>query len=230
MLSSHKQLENMLSQELHRESRSFWMPDDLFYFFLGAFVNRQIPLDKAWSFPNELASRLNYGKITPHIIALTDVELLRTTIMKKPAMHRYHYIAQQVQDMCILLLDKYEGRPENIWSTAQTATELIRRLREFRGIGQKLSNMIAWMLIDSGYGLFSDIYNIDMPIDVHVERVLSRMGYTTKDDMLQLARRLSPKYPAKLDLILFNHGQDICKSRNPLCVKCRFSNVCPKHI
>lgn len=132
---------------------------------------------------------------------------------------------------CKLLLEKYEGKAENIWNDNPRTEDLQRRFEEFDGIGQKKASMATNILVmDFGINV-KDKRGIDLSYDRHVRRVFLRTGLVEKDDMnlmIKTARRLNPEYPGALDYLAWIIEREYCHPQNPKCDKCPISKVCPK--
>ncbi len=69
------------------------------------------------------------------------------------------------------------------------------------------------------------------PVDTHIKRVSSRLGYAKKDeDPLKIETRLEKKFP-KEEWTFLHHsfiffGRDICKANEPRCSECRLGKYC----
>lgn len=75
-----------------------------------------------------------------------------------------------------------------------------------------------------------------MPIDIHIKRVLQRLGfgrYNRPQDVQNLARLICPENPGMVDDLIWKVGREFCKSK-PECGKCPLINACDfphkKHI
>jgi uncharacterized HhH-GPD family protein len=61
-------------------------------------------------------------------------------------------MAGRTQELCRLLVERYDGRAENLWSDAPDGKTLLRRLKELPGFGaQKASIFLA--LLGKQYGV-----------------------------------------------------------------------------
>ena len=76
----------------------------------------------------------------------------------------------------------------------------------------------------------SDRYSIDVSVDVHVRRVLSRMGFVPKGEsdeyITYRAREMYPEYPGVFDLVLWDLGRTQCRPQNPACTSCEWAAQC----
>jgi hypothetical protein len=69
---------------------------------------------------------------------------LRRAVRLAPALHRYvrklpHWIKSAAQKV----VHEYKGDAANIWCDCRTAGEVIERLHDFVGIGQKKAHLAA---------------------------------------------------------------------------------------
>lgn len=79
------------------------------------------------------------------------------------------------------------------------------------------------------------VFDLDMPAfpaDTHVSRVCKRLGWAPLSaipaQIQQIMEGLvSPDRYKGVHLNLIEHGRHLCRSRNPLCVKCPVRSVCP---
>jgi endonuclease-3 len=70
------------------------------------------------------------------------------------------------------------------------------------------------------------------PIDTHVHRVATRLGWlppkTTADKAHRLlAPRVPPDIRYDLHLALITHGRTVCKAQRPRCTQCVLLDLCP---
>ena len=85
---------------------------------------------------------------------------------------------------------------------------------------------------------FSDKYSIDVSPDVHVKRVMKRMGLIDITDdkssnkeinkVIYKARELHPSFPGIIDFSVWEIGRNWCKAKKPNCKKCKVCDMCPK--
>jgi len=55
-------------------------------------------------------------------------------------------MARRIHAMCIVLAERYDGDPEQLWATAATGAELYDRLRELPGYGEEKAQIFVAML------------------------------------------------------------------------------------
>ena len=67
-------------------------------------------------------------------------------------------------------------------------------------------------------------------MDIHVHRVTNRWGYvrapTPARTMLELERRLPPRYWIELNSLLVPFGKHVCTGRLPRCSTCPVLDMC----
>lgn len=96
-------------------------------------------------------------------------------------------------------------------------------LESLPGVGHKTANVVL-----------SELFNEQaLAIDTHVFRVACRLGIASfEDDILTVENKLCEYFKGenyrKLHLLLLMFGRNICKSKNPICDKCPFKDICKK--
>jgi uncharacterized HhH-GPD family protein len=117
-----------------------------FALLVGMVLDQQVPLEWAFASPLELERRL--GKpLEPKRIAQMDPESLAAAFSAKPALHRYPgSMAARVQDMATLLVERYRGRPEDLWDGVATGAELLARVKELPGFGEHKAKIFVALL------------------------------------------------------------------------------------
>ena len=120
---------------------------------IGMLLDQQFPMERAFSAPRLLADRLGVDTLDAGQLADADPEELIAVFQGPPALHRYPgSMAGRTQDLCRLLVERYDGRAENLWADAPDGKALLRRLKELPGFGaQKASIFLA--LLGKQYGV-----------------------------------------------------------------------------
>jgi uncharacterized HhH-GPD family protein len=115
---------------------------------IGMVLDQQIPIEKAFSSPADLAQRLGgKGPLDAAAIAVMDPEELAGIFREQPALHRYPgSMAGRVQAVCRVIADEYGNKAENIWKGVQSGDELIARLRALPGFGEQKAKIFAALL------------------------------------------------------------------------------------
>jgi endonuclease-3 len=119
--------------------------------------------------------------------------------------------AKNIQKLCQILIDKYEGEIPRTWE------ELV----ELPGVGRKTANVV----VSNAFGVPA------IAVDTHVERVSKRLGICRwKDTPLQVEKTLMNRVPeaewtdTHHRLIFF--GRYHCKAQNPQCPACPLADLC----
>ncbi|WP_033344777.1 HhH-GPD-type base excision DNA repair protein [Catenuloplanes japonicus] len=113
---------------------------------IGMTLDQQIPLEKAFSSPHVLAERLGHEPAAREL-AEFDAEALVEIFGRTPALHRFpKAMAARVQEVCTMLVDRYDGDAARLWDEATTGKELVRRIAELPGFGKQKSQIFAALL------------------------------------------------------------------------------------
>ena len=75
---------------------------------------------------------------------------------------------------------KFNGDSSLIWSKKPSSAEVVYEFLQFDGVGPKIATMAANILARELKIPFTDYYSIDISADVHVRRVLYRLGLIEK--------------------------------------------------
>lgn len=120
---------------------------------IGMLLDQQFPMERAFSAPRLLADRLGVRALSAADLAAADPEELTRVFQGPPALHRYPgSMAGRTQDLCRLLVERYDGRAENLWADAPDGATLLRRLGELPGFGAQKSKIFL-ALLGKQYGV-----------------------------------------------------------------------------
>ncbi len=90
------------------------------------------------------------------------------------------------------------------------------------GVGRKTANMVLTLGFDRP----------GICVDVHVHRIVNRLGWVETDHPdrteQELRRRLPRKHWTPINEILVRHGQQTCKPTSPVCSICPVEKACPR--
>lgn len=123
----------------------------------------------------------------------------------------YRNKAKNIQNLCRLLLEKYNGLVPN------DRDELIN----LPGVGRKTANVV----VSVAFGTPA------IAVDTHVERVSKRLAFCRwKDSVLEVEKTLMKKVP-KDEWSITHHrmiffGRYHCKAQNPQCEICPLLDLC----
>jgi len=113
---------------------------------LGMLLDQQFPMERAFYGPQLLKERLGED-LDEERIASWNPEELAAMFQGPPAIHRYwSAMAKRAQALCQKIVDEYDGRAENIWETAASGAELLKRLKGLPGFGDAKSRIFVGLL------------------------------------------------------------------------------------
>jgi len=113
---------------------------------LGMLLDQQIPMEKAFSSPYVLTQRLGRD-LDAREIATFDPESLEAIFAKPPALHRFPRAnAKRAQEMCQILVEKYDGDASRLWTEASNGADLVARVGQLPGFGKQKSQIFAALL------------------------------------------------------------------------------------
>jgi uncharacterized HhH-GPD family protein len=120
---------------------------------VGMLLDQQFPMERAFGSPRLLADRLGVDSLSAAELAAADPEQLAKVFQGPSALHRYPgSMAARTQELCRLLLAKYDGRAENLWADAPDGATLLRRVGELPGFGAQKSKIFV-ALLGKQYGV-----------------------------------------------------------------------------
>jgi uncharacterized HhH-GPD family protein len=112
----------------------------------GMLLDQQVPLEKAFSSPYQLAQRLGHEP-TAAELASYDPEALAAVFSERPALHRFpKAMAGRVQELAQAIVEHYDGDAARVWTTAATGAELAERLAELPGFGTYKAQIMTALL------------------------------------------------------------------------------------
>ncbi len=122
------------------------LSEDPLALLVGFVLDQQVPLEWAFGAPLRLKERLG-GTLDVAEIAAMDPDKLTAAFCDRPALHRFPAAnARRVQQVCQIIVDTYDGRPEAIWTTATTGRELLRRVKALPGFGEQKARIFVGLL------------------------------------------------------------------------------------
>ncbi|TQN42293.1 putative HhH-GPD family protein [Blastococcus colisei] len=120
---------------------------------IGMLLDQQFPMERAFGAPRLLADRLGVDRLDAAVLAALDPDELTRVFQGPPALHRYPgSMAGRTQELCRLLVDRYGGLPENLWTDAPDGASLLKRLNELPGFGAQKSKIFL-ALLGKQYGV-----------------------------------------------------------------------------
>ena len=108
---------------------------------IGFAIDQQITVQQAFQGPLRLKERI--GTLDARAIAGLDPQQLEDAFRERPAIHRFpRAMAQRVQELCQVVADEYDGRAERVWTEAEDADDLRKRIGALPGFGKmKISGL-----------------------------------------------------------------------------------------
>ena len=127
------------------ESADALLSDDPLALLIGFALDQQVTVQKAFSGPWELRTRL--GHLDARKIAETDPAELDRVFRERPAIHRFPgSMAGKVAALCAAIAERYDNDASRIWREATDGPDLERRLLDLPGIGPMKAKTILAVL------------------------------------------------------------------------------------
>ncbi|MGH3799222.1 MAG: HhH-GPD-type base excision DNA repair protein [Pseudonocardiaceae bacterium] len=133
----------MLSQEAPADAL---LDRDPLALILAMLLDQQVPMERAFAAPYELAQRLGHD-LDVHELADYDPDALADLFAKQPALHRYpKAMAGRVQQICQALVERYDGDVTGLWRDVTDAHELLERLIALPGYAAQKAQIFVALL------------------------------------------------------------------------------------
>jgi len=121
---------------------------------------------------------------TYYILSKNDKELL--DIIKVNFHPRYtNEILKRFKANAQELDKTYKGKAINIVKSSKSAQDLLKRIKEFRGFGDKTANFLLRTYVDILKLDYSDIDKILQPVDIHDVRLTYEWGLVCSKEMTE---------------------------------------------
>lgn len=119
---------------------------DPFARLIGMLLDQQIPMEKAFTSPEVLRVRLG-GRLHPVEIAQHDPEAFEAIFREQPALHRFPAaMAKRVQELARVIVERFDGDPASVWTSAASGRELVERIGALPGFGDQKAKIFAALL------------------------------------------------------------------------------------
>lgn len=226
-----KPKENSVHLVNDEEANSFLNDLDKFphAFVLSCFMDRQTKAEIAWMIPIRI--RDIFGSFEMKTLSEKSEDDYKK-IFKENNLHRFTDVMPTVFYKAVQKIhNDYDDDASKIWKGEPSSATVVYRFLEFEGVGIKIATMATNILARQFKVPFSDYYSIDVSPDVHVKRVMNRMGLVNSKDndkIIYKARELCPEFPGIIDYSLWEIGRTWCKANNPNCYECLVSRECQK--
>lgn len=190
--------------------------------------NRMIAYERAWALPDTMLERDGRFADPIEMCATLSAPELEALIRQPPCGHRLPgRIAAAMSGTALEVVKRYGGDARNLYLRQDVPT-VLNRLEALPGHGRKLARLaLRIILLDWAADVAGDRAMLDVTPDLHVCRVLQRLGLIDRAEpslALEAARRLSPAAPYLADGA-FRLGTTVCGSR-PKCGICRLWEHC----
>jgi uncharacterized HhH-GPD family protein len=121
------------------------LTDSPFALLVGMMLDQQYPMEHAFRGPHKVLER--FGSIEPAEIAAADPDEFTRLCSTPPAIHRFPgSMAARLQTLAQLVVEKYDGRTERLWTEATTGKELVARVMDLPGFGKQKAQIFTALL------------------------------------------------------------------------------------
>ena len=184
-------------------------------YVLACCMDRQTKTERAWMIPIRIRDLLGSFEMRTLLDkSLDDYKRL----FSDNNLHRFNdTMAEVFYNAVQRIHNQYKDDASAIWSGNPSSASVVYRFLQFDGVGIKIATMAANILARQFKVPFSDFYSIDVSPDVHVRRVMYRLGLVekdaTNDKIIYKARELCPEFPGIIDYSLWEIGRTWCKQQ-----------------
>lgn len=197
-------------------------------YVLACLMDRQIKAERAWLIPYQINEEI--GSFDFKELEKLHLEDLNE-IFNRKKLHRFNNTMSEIfYDAIDHISKKYNGDASKIWKDNPSSAAVVCKFLEFKGSGVKIATMSVNILARQFRIPFSDFYSIDISPDVHIIRVMKRMGIVdvdaNNDMIIYKARELNPEFPGVIDFSCWEIGRNWCKPTTPICNKCIVEKDC----
>jgi uncharacterized HhH-GPD family protein len=124
-----------------------FLADDPLALLVGMLLDQQIPMEKAFTSPHVLAERMGSSWLDAHTIADYDPIEFEALFRQVPALHRFPAaMAKRVQELCVALVQQYDGDTATVWTTAGDGPTLVKRIAGLPGFGDQKARIFTALL------------------------------------------------------------------------------------
>ncbi len=193
-------------------------------------MDRQIKAETAWMIPYKICQV--FGDFSMKTL-ISKSKSDYVNAFRNNKLHRFVDKMGEVFYEAVQRIHRdYADDASNIWKGKPSSATVVYRFLEFDGVGVKIATMATNILARQYKVEFSDYYSIDVSPDVHVRRVMYRMGLVEKnannDKIIYKARELCPEFPGIIDYSLWQLGRDTCKAGKADCENCLVKKECSR--
>ena len=108
-------------------------------------LDQQFPMERAFAGPAKVLER--FGSLDPADLAAADPEEFAALCATPPAVHRFPgAMAARLQELAAIVVERYDGQAQRVWTEAETGRELLRRLQALPGFGRQKAQIFVALL------------------------------------------------------------------------------------
>jgi uncharacterized HhH-GPD family protein len=113
---------------------------------IGLTLDQQITMEKAFTSPYLLGQRLGHEPTAAELAGF-DTEELIAIFSAPPALHRFpKAMAVRVQEVCRVIVDRYDGDASALWREAGHGADLRARIEALPGFGRQKAQIFVALL------------------------------------------------------------------------------------
>lgn len=205
--------------------------EDPYAFAMATCLDRGVKTEVIWTIPYDIRNDL--GHLDPWRIHEMSLSELDTLFRRLPRQPRYRSAATRtLQHLTRIVVEECEGDASLLWR-GKSAKEATGTLDSVYGVGPGIASMGA-LLIEKVFDTqFPDRDTMDVKPDVHIVRVLYRLGASespTIDSAIRTSRQMNPSFPGEIDTGLWEIGRRWCFASGPDCPHCPMTLLCSKRL
>lgn len=122
------------------------LEEDPLALLVGMLLDQQVPMEWAFKGPMTLKERLG-GELDPAAIAAMPEDDFVEVCARKPAIHRFPAaMGRRIHELCIRVVEDYDGDAKAVWDGVTSADELYDRLRKLPGYGEEKTKIFVAIL------------------------------------------------------------------------------------
>ena len=124
-----------------------FLAEDPLGVLVGMLLDQQVPMEKAFSGPYVLATRLGVKHLDAGQIANYDPEEFVALFSEVPAIHRFpKAMAERTQKLARAVVDQYDGDAAAVWTGAKDGADLFKRVSALPGYGKQKAQILVALL------------------------------------------------------------------------------------
>jgi uncharacterized HhH-GPD family protein len=121
------------------------LTDSPFALLVGMMLDQQYPMEHAFRGPAKVLDR--FGSIEPGAIAAADPAQFKALCSTPPAIHRFPgSMAERLQTLAAIVVERYDGHAERLWTEASSGADLLKRVMELPGFGKQKAQIFTALL------------------------------------------------------------------------------------